>query len=133
MECKFAFVCDFAQRERKLNALGIGWDVIYAPKVPAAHPMMTFVASIRGTLAETGTKEAVLRLIDADGEDVIPPIQQQVPFDIKAPRLHGDINLVFNLGGVEFKKHGSYAFHLTLQGVEMASANFSVLQPPTTT
>ena len=132
MECKFAFICDYAQQDRKLHAIGIGWKGLYAPYLPFLHPVISFVASLRGTIAEVGTKNVSLRLIDADGEDVIPPMRHQVALEIKPPLLENDINLVINLAGLEFKKYGSYAIHLVVQENEMASVSFSVLKPPTT-
>ncbi len=136
MECKFAFLCDFAEESGgKLHAIGIGWDTIYARIPPGGvsiHSMMTFVASIRGTIAESGTKEVMLRLIDADGEDVLPPQQQNIPFAVKAPQLSGNMNFVVQLGGVPFKKYGAYALHLLVQGNEMGPVVFNVSPLPTT-
>ncbi len=105
---------------------------MYAPSLPLIHPMMSFVARVRGTIAEVGTKSVVLRLIDADGHDVIPPLEQQVPFDVRPPQLEGRINLVIMLGGLQFKKYGAYAFHLVVQGNDMGSTRFHVMEPPTT-
>jgi hypothetical protein len=34
MECQFAFICDFAEQDGKLHAIGIGWDAIFAPQLP---------------------------------------------------------------------------------------------------
>ena len=34
MECRYTFLCDYAERERKLHAIGIGWDTIYAASLP---------------------------------------------------------------------------------------------------
>ena len=132
MECKFAFICDYAERDRKLHAIGIGWNALYAQTLPTMHPMMCFVAVVRGTIAEVGTKSVSVRLIDADGEDVIPPLQHQVSFEVKAPLLEGDIQLVMNLVNLQFKKYGPYAIHLVVQGHEMASVSFNVSEPPTT-
>jgi hypothetical protein len=132
LDCKFAFLCDYAAREGKLYALGIGWENLYAPSLPWKHPMMCFVASLRGTIAESGTKDIKLRIIDADGDDVLPVYQQQVPFDVKPPLLAGNIDIVIALGGLEFTKYGPYAFHLVVQGNEMVTLPFNVIEPPKT-
>jgi len=132
MECKFAFLCDYAEEAGgKLHAVGIGWDTIYT-QVPAIYPMLCFVASVHGTIAESGTKEVMLRIIDADGEDVVPPQQQSLPFAVNLPQLYGRINFVIQLAGLTFKKHGSYAIHLLVQGNEMGPVAFNVSPPPTT-
>ncbi len=74
----------------------------------------------------------MLRLIDADGVDVIPPIQQQVAFDVKPPKLEGRINLVIQLNNVQFTKYGAYAFHLVVQENDMGSIRFNIVEPPKT-
>ena len=133
MQLKFAFLCDYAQESGgKLNALGAGWDMLYAQSLPVQHPMMCFVAKLSGTIAEAGTKTITLRLIDADGTDIIPAVSQPVPFEVKPPTLEGNINYLLQLGGLLFQKYGTYAFHLTVQDNEMVSLPFSVLMPPTT-
>ena len=133
MELKFAFIADYAQQSGgKLHAIGIGWDTIYAKTLPATHPMLSFVAEIEGTIAETGTKDVSLRIIDADGGDVGPPLQHQIPFDVKAPQLAGKIQVVIQIGNLQFQKFGAYALHLVMQGNEMATLPFRVIEPPTT-
>ena len=134
MRCNYSFLCDFAQETGggKLNALGIGWSNIRASALPAIHPQMTFAASLSGTIAEAGTKKVELRLIDADGADVIPPVEVDLDFAVQEPALEGTLNLVLNLNGVQFPKYGQYAFHLVLQGNEIARAPFSVVAPPDT-
>jgi len=132
MQRQFAFVCDYAEQDNKLHAIGIGWETVYAANLPCIHPIMCFVAGLRGTLAEAGTKTISLRLIDADGEDVIPPMQHQMAFDIKPPLLEGNIHIVMNLVNIQFKKYGPYAIHLLVQGNEMGSVSFNVSEIPTT-
>jgi len=130
METEFAFLCDYAQQESKLNALGIGWDTIIAPELPVRHTIMTFVARLRGSVAEVGVKDISIRIIDADGQDVIPPVQQQLQFNVQAPALFGFLNVVVQMGGLEFTRYGAYAIHLILQGNELARVAFQVSEPP---
>lgn len=130
METEFAFLCDYAQQDAKLNAIGIGWDTIMAPELPVRHTIMTFVARLRGSVAETGIKDVTLRIIDADGQDLIPPVEQQMQFNVQSPALFGFLNVVVQLGGLEFQTYGAYAIHLLLSGNELARAGFQVAQPP---
>jgi hypothetical protein len=132
METEFAFICDYAQQESKLNAIGIGWDTIVAPDLPVRHTIMTFVARLRGSVAEVGVKDVTLRIIDADGQDVIAPVEQQMPFNVQSPALFGFLNVVVQLGGLEFKTYGAYAIHLLLSGNELARVAFQVSPPPAT-
>ena len=132
MECDFIFLCDYATRDRKLHAVGIGWDNLYAANLPFRHSVMSLVARLSGSVAENGTKEISLRLLDADGTDVLPAMTQQVSFEVKPPRLVGTMQIVMQMVNVEFQKYGAYALHLLLQGNEIGSVSFSVTEPPTT-
>lgn len=132
VEVEFAFICDYAEQDRKLHAVGIGWDTIFAQQVPTRHPQMTFAAKLIGSVAEAGSKDFSLRLIDADGEDVIPPITGQFPFEVKPGQLEAAANIVLNMGGVEFKKYGAHAMHLVVQGLQMKVVRFAVAPPPQT-
>ena len=134
MRCNYTFLCDYAQQETsgKLNALGIGWSNVTAANVPATHAQMAFVASLSGTIAEAGTKKVEVRLIDADGANVIPPLEADLDFAVQEPALEGTLNLVFNFKDVQFSKYGQYAFHLVVQGNELARAPFSVVAPAAT-
>ena len=70
----FAFICDYAEVKDKINALGIGFDTIYASSVPARHPSFFLVFQIRANIVEAGEKTIKLSLIDEDGKNVIPDI-----------------------------------------------------------
>ena len=102
-----------------------------APELSVRHTIMTFVARLRGSMAEAGVKDVAIRIIDADGQDVIPPVQQQMQFNVQAPALFGFLNVVIQLGGLEFRSYGAYAIHLLLSGNELARVAFQVIQPPT--
>ena len=133
MRCTYSFLCDSAQEAGgKLHALGIGWTDIYAPSVPATHAQMSFVASLHGTIAEAGTKKVELSLIDADGADVIPKLEADLEFIVNEPALEGRMNLIFGFNSIEFPRFGQYAFHLVVQGNEMAQERFIVTEPPAT-
>ena len=133
MDLKFAFIADYAQQSGgKLHAIGIGFDTIYASKLPATHPMLCFVAVIEGTIAESGTKDVSLSIIDADGGNLVPPIQQQIAFEVKPPQLVSKLQLVMQLGNLQIPRYGEYALHLVVQGNEMERVPFRVIEPPTT-
>jgi len=70
------------------------------------------------------------RVLDADGQDVIPPVQQQMQFNVQSPALFGYLNVVIQLGGLELRSYGAYAIHLLLSGNELARVAFQVAQPP---
>ena len=74
MNVDFAFICDYAEATGKINALGIGFDTIYAPNVPAKHPSFFLVIQLRVNVVEAGEKTLEVRLIDEDGKDIIPTV-----------------------------------------------------------
>ena len=78
-----------AQRELtgKVNALGIGWSNVAAAELPVNYPQMAFVASLSGTKAEAGTKRVELSLIDADGTNVFPTLENDLDFVVQEPAL----------------------------------------------
>jgi hypothetical protein len=126
MECEFAFLCDFAEQDRKLHAVGIGWETIQAPSLPHRQPNMGIVVRLRGSAAEAGEKGMSVRLLDADGVDVISSIHQLVKFDPRG--LEGHVNLVVQLTNVQFNSYGSYAVYVTVGGEQKARLSFNVAQ-----
>jgi hypothetical protein len=129
MECEFAFLCDFAEQDRKLHAVGIGWEAIQAASLPHRQPNMGIVVRLRGSVAESGMKDVSVRLIDADGQDVITAIHQQVNFEPRG--MEGHVNLVVQLTNVQFNAYGSYAAYVTVGGEQKARLSFAVTEPRT--
>ena len=133
MDIDFAFVCDYAEASAKLGALGIGFDTIYAPKVPCVHPSFHFVMQLRASIAEAGPKDVGVRLIDADGKDVTPPLSATMELQPPPPgALDTQGRLVVGFNGVRFPAYGQYAMHVVVQGHEMVRIPIRVAQPPTT-
>ncbi len=133
MRCNYSFLCDFAQDTGgKIGALGIGWGEMNVASVPVIHQQMGFVASLEGTIAEAGMKKIELSLIDADGSEIIPKLEADMEFIVNEPALEGRLNLIFMLNQIQFPKFGQYAFHLVVQGNEIAQQRFTVVPIPTT-
>jgi len=126
----FAFICDYAEATGKINALGIGFDTIFAPNVPAKHPSFFLVVQLRASTVEAGDKQLKISLIDEDGQNVIPDINGK--FSVPKPRegLESKARLAVNFGNVEFPKYGSYSVHAVIDGHEMVSIPLKVSPPP---
>lgn len=133
MKVDFAFICDYAQSENKIHALGIGFDTIFAPRLPCQHPSFHLVVQLRSTAAEAGRKDVSIRLIDADGKDVITPLSanMEVP-DPPSGALEAIGKLVVGFHRVKFEEYGQYALHVVVQGNEMVQIPIRVAQPTTT-
>jgi len=133
VDVDFAFICDYAETTQKVNALGIGFDKIYTAKLPVRHAHFHVVAQVRFSLTEVGLKEMEVRLIDADGGNVVPPIQGRLEVPTPMPKsldATGRLNVGF--GNVQFKEYGRYSVRVTIQGREMVSIPFMVIEPPKT-
>jgi len=130
MDVDFAFICDYAESSGKLNALGIGFDTIFAKQLPLRHPHFSLVLQLRASIVETGQKKIQVSLIDDDGKDVLKPIQGQ--FNIpKTDGIAPNIGrFVMEFGNVEFKKYGTYSIRIVIENMEIASIYFRVSQPP---
>ena len=132
MNTDFAFICDYAEVAGKINALGIGFDTIYAPKVPAKHPSFFLVLQLRASVVEAGEKNLEVHLIDEDGKDIIPVVRGK--FSIPKPTVgtesKGRIAMQFH--NVEFPRYGSYSLHAMIEGQEMVRVPLKVSPPPQT-
>ncbi len=132
MNCDFAFVCDYAEVAGKINALGIGFDTIYAPKVPTKHPSFFLVLQLRANVVEAGEKNLEVHLIDEDGKDIIPVVRGKfsIPKPTAGTESIGRIAMQFY--NVEFPRYGSYSLHAVIEGHEMVRVPLKVSPPPQT-
>jgi len=128
----FAFVCDYAEVTGKINALGIGFDTIYAPKVPCRHSSFFLVIQLRANVVEAGEKNLEVRIIDEDGKDVIPAVRGRfsIPRPTGGTESIGRIAMQFH--NVEFSRYGSYSLHAVVEGHEMVRVPLRVSPPPQT-
>lgn len=133
MQVDYAFICDYAEARDKVNALGIGFDTIYAQKLPARHPHFSVVTQLRFSLTETGSKSVVVHLIDADGKGVIPPLNGNIMVNPPpAGTLESTARLVMEFGNVEFKEYGNYSVRVNVEGREVVSIPIRIAEPPRT-
>ncbi len=132
MKPDFAFVCDYAEVTKKINALGIGFDTIFAPKIPCRHPHFFLVIQLRANVVEAGEKNLEVRLIDEDGNDIMPTLRSKfiVQKPISGTESIGRIAMEFN--NVEFPRYGSYSLHAVIEGQEMVRVPLKVSPPPQT-
>ena len=130
MQLDFAFICDYAETPGKINALGIGFDTIYAPKVPCRHPYFFLVIQARANTLETGEKKLELDLIDEDGTAVIKPISVNLSLPKPAPGNEAVSKLAVQFQGVEFPRYGTYTVHALLDGNDLVAIPLRILPAP---
>lgn len=131
MNVEYAFLCDYADATTKLTAVGIGMDTIYAQSVPAIHSQMYAVLVIRFTANEAGrAKEYQMRVQDADGADIIPPLIDSVQIP-SAPKgaLSLTHSFVNGLYGTTFENYNSYQVSWLIDGTEVQTIPFQVVPP----
>ena len=131
MEIQFQFLCDYAQESGgKLTAVGVGAEQIYASEVPAVQPSLGLVVSLLYSFAEAGTKRLQVRLVDADGRDVMAVQQTDLTLGEPESSPSGSFRIVVAMSQLKFESYGDYAFHVTLDGNEIARAPLALVARP---
>ena len=132
MDIDFAFLADTAQESGgKLHALGIGIDTLIAAEVPVAMPALAAITQVRYSVAEEGAKTLAIRVVDADGGNVIPPIDSQVTFAVPPGTAVASARVIVALNGLTFPRYGDYAIHIAIDGHDVANLRFAVVEQPT--
>ena len=131
MEVDFAFICDYANITNKVNAMGIGFDTIYAPEVPVKHSSFFLVIQIRASVVEAGEKDMKVNIIDEDGREIIPEIKGKMNIPRPASGTESIGKIAINFNNVEFPKYCSYSIHAMIEGREMVRIPFKVGITPT--
>ena len=118
MDLNLAVISDAANvsGEGKLNILGIFED-LYAPTLPAVHPLMVLAVSLRAEMLEQGLSHKLeVKLIDDDGHTInyVGPL----PFEATAGPAARAVNIpmIIHLTNLKFEKFGSYRFDIYLDG-----------------
>jgi hypothetical protein len=132
MKPDFAFVCDYAEATQKINALGIGFDTIYASKVPCKHPSFFLVIQLRANVVEVGEKQLEVRLIDEDGKDIIPTLRGKFSLPKPPAGTESIGRVAMQFRNVEFPRYGSYSLHAVIDGHQMVHVPLKVSPPPQT-
>ena len=127
MRTELAFLCDSALDDRgKLHALGIGIDRVDGAALPLTHSRFVLVCVVRYSAVETGRKRMSIRLLDPDAADTIPPIEQPIAFPVRPGAIESDVRIIAEVNGATFQQAGPHAFHLTIDGSEMARLPIAV-------
>ncbi len=132
MEVNFAFLCDYAdQSGGKMSAIGIGFDTIYAAKVPATHPLFFSVISIKFSATEAGSKQVGMHLIDEDGKSVVPPLDTTIKVGPPPTGfLYRNQRIALAMHGITFPRYGDYAVSWLVGGQEIKTIPLKVAPPP---
>ena len=132
MEVNFTFLCDYAdQSGGKMSAIGIGFDTIYAVNIPAVHYLFFSVISIKFSTTEAGPKQVGMRLIGADGNNIVPPLDTTI--NVASPPagfLYRNQQIALAMHGVTFPRYGDYTVSWLVGGQEIKAITLKVTPPP---
>ena len=121
MDVEVFSVCDAATDSGgKLNLLG-AFDTLFSGKVPFTHPQCAIALRVRFLKHEEGAHKFDIRLVDADGRIVLPPLNADVRVAIPAGGQSSVVNMVLNIQGLRLERHGEYAVNLSVDGKPAAS------------
>ena len=131
MNTEIAFLCDSATDDRgKLHALGIGIDSVQGDSLPMTHPRFIIVCVVKYSTAEAGEKRMGIRLLDPDARDTITPIAQGITFSPREGVVDAKARIIVEVNSVTFNSAGPHAFHLVIDGSEMARLPLNVSRRP---
>ena len=105
----------------KLSILGI-FDSITTLQFPATHSRMFFVALFQAHPSEIGNHPVKITLVNADGEPIINPFEQE----IVAARNILNCNLLIEMLGITFPTEGIYSFDIVLDNRHVGSVPVSL-------
>ena len=112
MEIEIFTLCDFAQDNGgKLTIVGT-FDGINVKQFPYTQPSFSVACRLRFAGKEAGAHDIRLTLIDADGTELINPIQGQLNVATPKNGQYSTINMVFNFNQMKFEKPGRNSFEL---------------------
>ena len=131
MNTKLAFLCDSAFDDRgKLHALGIDIDTVQGDSFPLTHPRFIIVCVVEYSTAEAGDKRMQIRLLDPDAQDVIEPIAEGISFSARQGVVDANARIIAEVNNVTFRQAGPHAFHVVVDGNEMARLPINVALRP---
>ncbi|MBN1375293.1 MAG: hypothetical protein JXA01_03975 [Dehalococcoidia bacterium] len=130
MQVDFAFICDYAETTNKINALGIGFDTIMAPKTPVKHPSFFLVIQMRATIVESGEKDFEVHFIDEDGKEIVPALKSKINIPRPPVGTENTGRIAMRYDNIEFPRFGSYSIHIVVEGHEMVRIPLRVMQAP---
>ena len=107
--------------------------MIYTQNLPWVHPSFSLLVQFRASVGEVGDKQLAIRLVDADGKEVIPEVTGTLTV---SPPPEGSLEakaiLVAGFANTSFPRYGDYTVFVCVDSHEMARIPFRVVHPPTT-
>ena len=128
MIVSLAVACDYAliDQHGKLSVLGI-FERIWVERFPALHPRLHLVLRLKGRRTELGGHPIVIRLVDADGREVLRGDGAVQIGEPPAGVLEVEAGAVLAFD-VPLERAGVYTFEITVDGALEATVPVTVTQ-----
>ncbi len=130
MKVDFAVACDYALVDQygKLSVLGI-FQHIWVANFPTVHPRMHLVVRLKGKRTEIGEHQIMIRLLDAEQNEVLRGTGTVTFSEPPAGVLEIEAGTVLAFD-VPFQRSGRYQFEVTVDGSVEAVVPITVSQSP---
>lgn len=99
----------------RLCILG-AFDALFARQFPVTHPVCALALRLCFFAEDEGEMKLGIRLMNADGHPVTPPIEPRVNIQLGNDVSFMTRNLILNLQGLTFPKAGEYALQIACNG-----------------
>ncbi len=132
MDIQVATLCDAANDYNgKLCVLGT-FDTIGSRSLPVVHQNCVLALRICFRAVDEGEHDLGIRIIDADGQDVMPNPLPPVKFEIKIPNDVDFVtrNMIIHFQALQFNKAGSFSLEISVDDDSLVSIPVRVLYMP---
>ena len=114
MDIQAALLCDSATDYRgKLCILGT-FDTIITNTLPSVHPHCSIALRIVFRDADEGMHRLKLRLINEDGQNILPHLEPELHVKLPDNVYFYSRNLIFNLQQIKFEQAGLYSIDVII-------------------
>ena len=130
MNIQVAVLCDAATEENgKLSLLG-AFDTIYAPQMPAVHPQCAVALRLTFLAGDEGHRKLGLIFVNADGHNIMPPIEMPVAVDLPDDAHFLTRNFIVNIQQLKFDEAGLYSVDIRFDDQSHSSIPLLIKQLP---
>lgn len=130
MQVEIFAISDAATNDNgKLNVLG-AFDTIWVRQFPAVYPHCAVAVRMRFLAMEQGPHALVVRFMDADGVNVLPPANGSFSIAMAEPQRSASADIVLNIQSLNLLKPGEYALELIVDGENLRSLPLFVKETP---
>ncbi len=130
MQVEIFSISDAATSENgKLNILG-AFDTIWVRQFPALYPHCAVAVRMRFLSLEQGDHALVVRFMDADGVNVLPPASGSFSITMPETQRTASADIVLNIQALNLIKPGEYSLELLVDGENIRSLPLFVKDAP---